>query len=407
MNADKTEKKLPTLFDKCYDYRYADDVKAAGIYPYFRPIEESEGPVVRMDGKKIIMAGSNNYLGLTAHPKVKEATANALKTYGTSCSGSRYLTGTIPLHQELEAKLAAFVGKEDALLFSTGYQTSQGVIQPLVKRNDTIFSDKDNHASIQTGNFVARGSTGTNIIRYKHCNIEDLEMKLAKLPIEAGKFIVTDGVFSTFGNIADMQKITALAKKYNAKTLVDDAHSFGVLGEGGRGTSSEFNVTNDVDLIMCTFSKTLASLGGFVAGEERVINYLKHHSPALIFSASPTPPSVAAAIAALDIVQQEPERVQRLVNNAEFVRSGLKDAGFNVIDGRTAIVPVLIGDNKQAFGLWKGLFDEGIFVNVFIPPATPPNKSMMRNSFMATHKKEHLEKVVDCYTKIGKRLGII
>jgi 8-amino-7-oxononanoate synthase len=407
MNADKTEKKLPTLFDKCYDYRYADDVKAAGIYPYFRPIEESEGPVVRMDGKKIIMAGSNNYLGLTAHPKVKEATANALKTYGTSCSGSRYLTGTIPLHQELEAKLAAFVGKEDALLFSTGYQTSQGVIQPLVKRNDTIFSDKDNHASIQTGNFVARGSTGTNIIRYKHCSIEDLEMKLAKLPIEAGKFIVTDGVFSTFGNIADMQKITALAKKYNAKTLVDDAHSFGVLGEGGRGTSSEFNVTNDVDLIMCTFSKTLASLGGFVAGEERVINYLKHHSPALIFSASPTPPSVAAAIAALDIVQQEPERVQRLVNNAEFVRSGLKDAGFNVIDGRTAIVPVLIGDNKQAFGLWKGLFDEGIFVNVFIPPATPPNKSMMRNSFMATHKKEHLEKVVDCYTKIGKRLGII
>lgn len=407
MNADKTEKKLPSLFDKCYDYRYADDVKKAGIYPYFRAIEESEGPVVRMDGKQIIMAGSNNYLGLTAHPKVKEATANALKTYGTSCSGSRYLTGTIPLHEELEAKLADFVGKEAALLFSTGYQTSQGVIQPLVKRNDTIFSDKDNHASIQTGNFVAKGSTGTNVIRYKHCSMEDLEMKLAKLPLEAGKFIVTDGVFSTFGNIADMEKIAALAKKYNAKTLVDDAHSFGVLGEGGRGTSSEFNVTNDIDLIMCTFSKTLASLGGFVAGEERVINYLKHHSPALIFSASPTPPSVAAALAALDIVRKEPERVQRLVDNAEFVRSGLKDAGFQVIDGRTAIVPVLIGGNKEAFGLWKGLFDEGIFVNVFIPPATPPNKSMMRNSFMATHEKEHLEKVVDCYTKIGKRLGII
>ncbi len=407
MNADKTEKKLPSLFDKCYDYRYADDVKAAGIYPYFRAIEESEGPVVRMDGKQIIMAGSNNYLGLTAHPKVKEATANALKTYGTSCSGSRYLTGTIPLHEELEAKLAAFVGKESALLFSTGYQTSQGVIQPLVKRSDTIFSDKDNHASIQTGNFVAKGSTGTNVVRYKHCSMEDLEMKLAKLPLEAGKFIVTDGVFSTFGNIADMKKIAALAKKYNAKTLVDDAHSFGVLGEGGRGTSNEFNVSNDIDLIMCTFSKTLASLGGFVAGEERVINYLKHHSPALIFSASPTPPSVAAAIAALDIVQKEPERVTRLVENAEFVRSGLKDAGFHVIDGRTAIVPVLIGGNKEAFGLWKGLFDEGIFVNVFIPPATPPNKSMMRNSFMATHEKEHLEKVVDCYTKIGKRLGII
>ena len=407
MSSNKTGDKLPSLFDKCYDYTYADDVKAAGIYPYFRPIEESEGPVVKMDGKKIIMAGSNNYLGLTAHPKVKEATANALKTYGTSCSGSRYLTGTIPLHEELEHKLAQFVGKDAALLFSTGYQTSQGVIQPLVKRSDTILSDKDNHASIQAGNFIAKGSTGTNVIRYKHCSMEDLERKLASLPLEAGKFIVTDGVFSTFGNIAEIEKITQLAKKYNAKTLVDDAHSFGVLGEGGRGTASEFGVTNDTDLIMCTFSKTLASLGGFVAGEERVINYLKHHSPALIFSASPTPSSVAAALAALDLVIQEPERVQRLVDNAEFVRKGLKDAGFQVIDGRTAIVPVLIGDNKKAFGLWKGLFDAGIFVNVFIPPATPPNKSMMRNSFMATHEPEHLEKVVDCYTKIGKKLGII
>lgn len=407
MSSQKTDNKLPSLFDKCYEYRYADDVKAAGIYPYFRPIEESEGPVVRMEGKPIIMAGSNNYLGLTAHPKVKEATVNALKTYGTSCSGSRYLTGTIPLHEELEAKLAQFVGKEAALLFSTGYQTSQGVIQPLVKRSDTIFSDKDNHASIQAGNFIAKGATGTNVIRYKHCSMEDLERKLASLPLEAGKFIVTDGVFSTFGNIAELETITKLAKKYNAKTLVDDAHAFGVLGEGGRGTASEFGVTNDTDLIMCTFSKTLASLGGFVAGDERVINYLKHHSPALIFSASPTPSSVAAAIAALDIVTQEPERVQRLVSNAEYVRKGLKDAGFNVIDGRTAIVPVLIGDNKKAFGLWKGLFDAGIFVNVFIPPATPPNKSMMRNSFMATHEPEHLEKVVDCYTKIGKKLGII
>lgn len=407
MSSNETDTKLPSLFDKCYEYTYADEVKAAGIYPYFRPIEESEGPVVRMDGHKIIMAGSNNYLGLTAHPKVKEASVNALKTYGTSCSGSRYLTGTIPLHEELERKLAQFVGKDAALLFSTGYQTSQGVIQPLVKRSDNIFSDKDNHASIQAGNFIAKGSMGTNIIRYQHCNMEDLEHKLASLPLEAGKFIVTDGVFSTFGNIAELETITKLAKKYNAKTLVDDAHSFGVLGVGGRGTASEFNVVDDTDLIMCTFSKTLASLGGFVAGDERVINYLKHHSPALIFSASPTPSSVASALAALDIVIQEPERVKRLVDNAEFVRQGLKDAGFQVIDGRTAIVPVLIGDNKKAFGLWKGLFDDGIFVNVFIPPATPPNKSMMRNSFMATHEPEHLEKVVECYTKIGKKLGII
>lgn len=407
MSFKNMDKKLPSLFDKCYEFTAADEVKAAGVYPYFRPIEESEGPVVKMDGKTIIMAGSNNYLGLTAHPKVKEASVNALKIYGTSCSGSRYLTGTIPLHEELERRLAKFVGKEAALLFSTGYQTSQGVIQPLVRRNDTIFSDKDNHASIQAGNFISKGANGTNVIRYQHCDMEDLERKLASLPIEAGKFIVTDGVFSTFGNIVELDKITQLAKKYNAKTLVDDAHSFGVLGVGGRGTSSEFGVTNDTDLIMCTFSKTLASLGGFAAGEERVINYLKHHSPALIFSASPTPSSVAAALAALDIVEQEPERITRLVNNAEFVRKGLKEAGFQVIDGRTAIVPVLIGDNAKAFGLWKGLFDKGIFVNVFIPPATPPNKSMMRNSFMATHEPEHLEKVVECYTKIGKKLGII
>jgi len=407
MNSDKTGTKLPSLFDKCYEYRYADDVKAAGIYPYFRPIEESEGPVVKMEGRDIIMAGSNNYLGLTAHPKVKEAAVAALKKYGSSCSGSRYLTGTIPLHIELEEKLADFVGKDAALLFSTGYQTSQGVIQPLIKRKDVIFSDKDNHASIQAGNFAARGSTGAKVIRYKHCSMEDLERKLASLPLETGKFIVTDGVFSTFGNIAEFDTITKLAKKYNAKTLVDDAHAFGVIGKDGRGTASHFGVEDQADLVMCTFSKTLASLGGFVAGEERVINYLKHHSPALIFSASPTPPSVAAALAALDIVIAEPERVQRLVDNAEFVRKGLKEAGFQVIDGQTAIVPVLIGDNKKAFGLWKGLFDAGIFVNVFIPPATPPNKSMMRNSFMATHEREHLEKVVDCYTSIGKKLGII
>lgn len=407
MSVQDTDKKLPSLFDKCYNYTYADEVKEAGIYPYFRPIEESEGPVVKMDGKSVIMAGSNNYLGLTAHPKVKEASANALKTYGTSCSGSRYLTGTIPLHEELEHKLAQFVGKDAALLFSTGYQTSQGVIQPLVKRNDNIISDKDNHASIQAGNFIAKGAVGTNVIRYKHCDMEDLERRLAALPLEAGKFIVTDGVFSTFGNIAELDTITQLAKKYNAKTLVDDAHAFGVIGEGGRGTASEFGVTNEADLIMCTFSKTLASLGGFVAGDERVINYLKHHSPALIFSASPTPSSVASALAALDIVMAEPERVQRLVDNANFVRQALKSEGFNVIDGRTAIVPVLVGDEKKAFGLWKGLFDAGIFVNVFIPPATPPNKSMMRNSFMATHERDHLEKVVETYTTIGKRLGII
>lgn len=399
--------KLPSLFDKCYAYTRADKVKAAGIYPWFRPIEESEGPVVQMVGKEIIMAGSNNYLGLTAHPKVREAAKAAIDKFGTSCSGSRYLTGTIPLHEELEYRLAKFVGKEAALLFSTGYQTSQGVIAPLVKRGDYILSDKDNHASIVAGNMLAAGMAHVEVVRYKHCDMEDLEKRLQQLPHETCKILVSDGVFSTFGNIAPLDKIAELAKKYNAQTLVDDAHAFGVIGEGGRGTASLFGITDQVDLIMCTFSKTLASLGGFVAGEERVINYLKHHSPALIFSASPTPPSAAAALAALDILEAEPERVQQLVDNAEFVRKGLREAGFKVIEGQAAIVPVLIGDDDKAFFLWKGLFDAGIFVNVFISPATPPGMAMMRNSFMATHRKEHLEKIVEVYIKTGKQAGII
>lgn len=398
---------LPSLFDKCHEYTRADNVKAQGIYPWFRPIEGSEGPIVMMEGREVIMAGSNNYLGLTAHPKVKEAAIEVLKKFGTSCSGSRYLTGTITLHEQLERELAAFVGKEAALLFSTGYQTSQGVIQPLVKRGDYIFSDKDNHASIVAGNLLAKGTMGVDVIRYKHKDMEDLEKRLKMVPLEARKLIVTDGIFSGFGELAHLDKITALAKKYNAQTLVDDAHAFGVIGKGGRGTASEYNVTEEVDLIMCTFSKTLASLGGFVAGDERVINYLKHHSPALIFSASPTPPSVAAALAALQILREEPERVERLVYNANYVRQGLTALGFEVIPGRSAIVPVLIRDDEKAFKLWKGIYDAGVFVNVFISPATPPNMAMMRNSFMATLEQDHLDKIVDSYAKVGKSLGII
>jgi 8-amino-7-oxononanoate synthase len=402
------QQKSPKLFEKCVAYTRADEVKAAGIYPYFRPIQESEGPEVMMDGRMVVMAGSNNYLGLTTHPKVKEAAIGALDKYGTSCSGSRYLTGTIDLHEELERKLAAFVGKEAALLFSTGYQTGQGVIQPLMGRKDYLFSDKDNHASIQAGNALTKGWTGTEVVRYGHCDAEDLEKKLrAKSGEDVGKLIVTDGVFSTFGNIPPMDEINRLAKEYGAQILVDDAHAFGVIGKGGRGTASEFGLENEIDLTMCTFSKTLASLGGFVAGPERVINYLRHHSPALIFSASPTPPSVAAATAALDILIEQPHLVDRLVYNAEKVRKGLIDLGFHVLPGRTAIVPVIVGDDTKAFQLWKGLFDAGIFVNVFISPATPPGKAMMRNSFMATHEDRHLDYIIDTYAQVGRQLGLI
>ncbi len=394
------------LFTKCFEFTRADDIKALGYYPYFRPIEENEGPVVQIEGRKIVMAGSNNYLGLTAHPKVKEAAIKAVEKYGTGCSGSRYLTGTLDLHIELENRLAKFFGAEAVLLYSTGYQTAQGIIAALVQKGEYVVSDRDNHACIVAGQIMARGATA-ELVRYKHNDMNDLERVLQKIPIEAGKLIVSDGVFSTGGEIVDLPTLVSLAKKYNARVLIDDAHAVGVIGKGGRGTASEFNLEKEVDLTMGTFSKTFASLGGFVAGPERVINYLKHHSSALIFSASPTPAAVAAALAALDILEQEPWRVQKLINNANKVRQGLKEAGFNIVDGRTAIVPVIVGDDELAFKMWRKLFDAGVFVNVFISPGVPPGRQMMRTSYMSTHEDEHLEFIIDTFKKVGKELGLI
>ncbi|MCX6173475.1 MAG: aminotransferase class I/II-fold pyridoxal phosphate-dependent enzyme [Ignavibacteriales bacterium] len=395
------------LFQKCYDFTRADDVKALGLYPYFRAIEENEGPVVQIEGKKMVMAGSNNYLGLTAHPLVKEAAIKAVEKYGTGCSGSRYLTGTLDLHIELEKKLAEFFGSEAVLLFSTGYQTAQGIIPTLVQgRDEYVVSDKDNHACIVAGQMMAKGITA-NLERYKHNDMDDLERVLQKLPIDAGKLIVSDGVFSTGGEIVNLEKLVALAKKYNAKTLIDDAHAVGVIGKGGRGTASEFNLENEVDLTMGTFSKTFASLGGFVAGKERVINYLKHHSAALIFSASPTPAAVAAALAALDILKKEPWRVPKLINNANKVRKELTEAGFKIIDGRTAIVPVIVGNDELAFAMWRKLYDAGVFVNVFISPGVPQGRQMMRTSYMSTHEDEHLDFIINTFKKIGKEIGLI
>lgn len=394
------------LFKKCYEFTRADEVKAAGFYPYFRPIEENEGPVVSMKGRKIIMAGSNNYLGLTAHPKVKEAAIKALEKYGTGCSGSRYLTGTLDLHIELEEKMAKFFRKEAVLLFSTGYQSAQGIIPTLVQRGEYVISDKDNHACIVAANMMARGMTA-ELLRYRHNDMKDLERILNKVPKDAPKLIVSDGVFSTGGEIVDLPKLVDLAKANNARILIDDAHSVGVIGEGGRGTASEFGLVDEVDLTMGTFSKTFASLGGFVAGDAKVVDYIKHHSPALIFSASPTPSSVAAAMAALEILEEEPERVQQLIDNANRVRTGLTEAGFNVIEGRTGIVPVIVGDDLIAFKMWRRLFDEGVFVNVFIQPGVPPGRQMMRTSYMATHENEHLDFIIDTFKKVGAELGLV
>ncbi len=394
------------LFQKCREFTRADEVKAAGFYPYFRAIEENEGPVVQIEGRKIIMAGSNNYLGLTAHPKVKEAAIKAIEKYGTGCSGSRYLTGTLDLHNELEARLAKFMKKEACLLFSTGYQTAQGIIPTLVGRGEYVVTDKDNHACIVAGYMMAKGMFA-EIVRYKHNDMADLQRVISRLPLKAGKLIVTDGVFSTTGEIVNLTELVPIAKKYNARILVDDAHSVGVIGKGGRGTASHFNLEEEIDLTMGTFSKTFASLGGFVVGDERVINFLKHQSPALIFSASPTPASVAAALAALDILEQEPYRIERLVRNADRMRAGFKQLGFKIIDGQSGVVPVIVGDDMVAFRFWRALFEAGVFVNAFISPGVPPGMQMMRTSYMATHEDKHLDRILELFGEVGKNLGLI
>jgi len=394
------------LFEKAFEFNRADEVKAKGLYPYFRPVQENEGPVVMLEGRHVIMAGSNNYLGLTADPRVKQAAVEAIMKFGTGCSGSRYLTGTIDLHNELEAKLAAYLGYESVLLFSTGYQTAIGTIAALALKGDYVVSDKENHACIINGAMMAKGAFA-EFARYKHNDMEDLDRVLSRIPKDAGILIVTDGVFSVSGEVVDLPGMIEVAKKYGARILVDDAHATGVIGVGGRGTASHFGMVDQTDMTMGTFSKTFASLGGFVAGPERVTNYLKHHSPALIFSASPTPASVASALKALEILQEEPWRIEKLVSNADKMRAGFKEMGYTVMDSRTGIVPVVLGDVDKTMIMWKALYDRGVFVNAFIPPGVPPNLSMLRTSYMATHEEEHLDKILDVFREAGRELGLI
>lgn len=394
------------LFEKCIAFTRADEVKAIGLYPYFRAVEENEGPVVQIEGKKIIMAGSNNYLGLTAHPKVKNAAIESINVYGTGCSGSRYLTGTISLHNLLEERLAQFLGFESVLLFSTGFQTALGVLSTLVQKGEYLISDKENHACIISGAIMAKGAFA-EFIRYKHNDMADLDRVLSGIPEDAPKLIVSDGVFSVSGEIVNLPDLIAVAKKHNARVMIDDAHATGVIGVGGRGTASYWNLTEETDLVMGTFSKTFSSLGGFVAGPERVINYLKHHSPALIFSASPTPASCAAALASLDLLEEHPELVDKLIANADYMRAGFRKLGFDIIESQTGIVPVIVGDVDKSLLFWRKLYDGGVFVNAFIPPGVPPNMSMMRTSYMASHEKEHLDKILEVFEAVGKELGII
>jgi 8-amino-7-oxononanoate synthase len=390
------------IFDKCYNFTAAKEAMATGIYPYFIPLTENEGTEVVFHGHRLIMCGSNNYLGLTTHPKVRQAALEAIARYGTSCTGSRFLNGTLELHEQLEHELAEWVGKEAALTFSTGMQVNLGTISALVGRGDVIVMDKDDHASIVDG---ARLSGG-EIQRFRHNDMEHLERVLASIPEDKSTLVVVDGLFSMEGDIAPLPELTRLCKKYGARLMVDDAHAMGVLG-GGKGTAAHFGLTDQVDLIMSTFSKSFASLGGFIAGDEPVIHYIKHHARALIFSASITPASAAAALAALHVMRDEPELVQRVNQNAEKMRRGFRELGFNTGNSVTPVIPIIIGDDERTFLAWKLLFEGGVFVNPVISPATPPGRQLLRTSYMASHTEEQLNRVLDVFATVGKRVGLI
>ncbi|MGH7505680.1 MAG: aminotransferase class I/II-fold pyridoxal phosphate-dependent enzyme [Longimicrobiales bacterium] len=392
-----------SLFEKCYRFSKAREIQAAGIYPYFVPIEASYDTEVIIHGERKVMVGSNNYLGLTHHPKVIEAAEAALRAYGSGCTGSRFLNGTLDLHERLEERLAKFLNQEAALVFSTGFQTNLGVIATLVDRDDHIFSDKLNHASIVDGARLAYGT----VHRYPHMDLRSLERELARTPSEAGKLIVTDGIFSMEGTIVDLPGLMALAEFYGAEVLVDDAHAFGVLGEFGGGTAQHFHMEDRISLIMATFSKSLASIGGVVAGPEDVIHYLKHHARPLIFSASCPPASVAAVLAALDVIESEPERRAQLWRNTLRMQEGLRSLGYDIGMSETPIVPVQIGELERMLHFWKVLFDAGVFTNPVTPPAVPENSCRLRISLMATHTDDHIDFVLDAFAAAGKRMAVI
>lgn len=391
------------IFDKCYNFTRAKEAMAMGWYPYFIPLSDTEGTEVTIDGRRLIMIGSNNYLGLTTHPKVREAAAEAVHKYGTSCTGSRFLNGTLHLHKQLEEELADFVGKEAALVFSTGFQTNLGTISALVGKGDVVITDKEDHASIIDGCRLSYGK----MLRFRHNDMADLERVLSRCDADQGKLVVVDGIFSMAGDIAPLPDIVALCKKYDARLMVDDAHSVGVLGKNGRGTANHFGVTDDVDLIMGTFSKSFASLGGFIAGDEPVIHYIQHHARALIFSASMPPACVAACLAALEVMRTEPERPKRLKAIADRMRDAYRELGYDTGDSETPIIPIVIGDEMATFFLWRALFDAGVYTNAVIPPGVPPNKSLLRTSYMATHTDEQMDQVLLLFEQVGKGVGVI
>lgn len=390
------------IFEKCGQFTAAREAIEQGYYPYFLPLTDNEGTEVTYHGKRLLMCGSNNYLGLTTHPKVRQAAKDAIDRFGTSCTGSRFLNGTLELHEQLEKELAEWVGKETALTFSTGMQTNLGTVSALVSRGDYVILDKDDHASIVDGARLGYGK----IERFRHNDMEHLAKVMQSLPESSGKLIIVDGLFSMEGDLADLPGIVRLAQQYGARVMVDDAHGMGVTGKG-HGTSAHFGLTDEVDLIMSTFSKSFASLGGFIAGDDQVIHYIKHHARSLIFSASITPSSTAAALAALQVMREEPERIERVNQNAEKMRNGFHSLGYNTGKSITPVIPIIIGDDPRTFLTWRMLFDNGVFVNPVISPAVAPGHQLLRTSYMATHTDEQLDRVLETFEKVGKEVGLI
>jgi 8-amino-7-oxononanoate synthase len=390
-----------SIFDKCATYTYARELQAQGVYPYFTPIQEMTATEARIGGTWKIMVGSNNYLGLTHHPEVLDAVQRATVRYGVGSTGSRFLNGTLDLHYELEARFAAFFHKEAALVFTTGYQASLGALAPLIGRNDHVFLDRLDHASLVDG---ARLGVG-DVHRYAHGDVDGLARQLARAPEGAGKLVVTDGVFSMEGSIVDLPRLVAVSREHGAAILVDEAHALGVLGEDGAGTASHFGLRHQVDLILATFSKSLASVGGVVAGTEDVVHFLRHHSRSLMFTASMPPSSVAGALASLDVLQREPERRAKLWQNTHAMTTGLRSLGFDLGATQTPVIPVLIGDPNSALAAWRILFDAGVFTHAIIPPAVPSHACRIRVSMSAEHSPEQVERVLEAFELVSAAIA--
>lgn len=389
------------IFEKCRKFTRAQELMAVGLYPYFHKVESAQEPEVVCDGRPMIMMSSNNYLGLTNHPRVKEAAIDAVRRYGTGCAGSRFLNGTLAIHEELEDRLATFLGKEAAIVFPTGFQANLGAISALVGKNELIVIDKMNHASIFDGCRLSFGQ----IRKFRHNDMQDLDRILASNE-GRGALVVVDGVFSMEGDIADLPGLVDVCGRYGAGIMVDDAHGLGVLGENGRGTGEHFGMEDDIDLVMGTYSKSLATIGGCLAADSDIIDYLKHHARSLMFSASLPPAPVAAALTALDIIESEPERRERLWRNARYLAEGYRQLGFDVGTSETPIIPVMVGDEEKVLVMWRRLFDAGVFASPVLYPAVPPGMALIRTSCMATHTVAHLDQVLDVFGRVGRDLGL-